>query len=322
LVPLQAASYNPRAIPNSALSSSKPQGKKVQVPMPTHKFFASSYLTSGEAVASAFDSKEDAQMIEKKVYTSRIIKAGALLSDTKMVLAHWDALKSTTENLDAFKRENIFGKASRSRASDVLAIFDRRYLRDEAVTKALVQLVRNRFPDEALNRILYFHSAQSDQLLHDVVTEVLWDFYNRGKTEVHANELQSVLTRWVREGKTAASWQAYTTLRVAQGVLATLRDFGILRGKANKHLAPVHLAIEAFAYIAFYLHQKQPSGERLIKHPEWRLFLLSTDEVERLFLEAHQLRLLEYYAAGPVIRIAFPSESLEEYGRVISERAV
>jgi hypothetical protein len=290
--------------------------------MPTHKIFASSYLTSGEAVASAVHSREDVQMTEKKVYTSRIIKAGALLPDTKMLLAHWNESKSATENLDVLKRENIFGKASRSRARDVLAIFDRRYLRDEAVTRSLVQLERNVFPDQALNQILYFHSAQSDQLLHDVVTEVLWDFYNRGKTEVRADELQSALTGWVSEGKTSGRWQRYTTLRVAQGLLATLRDFGILQGKATKRLAPVHLATEAFVYIAFYLHQRQPSGERLIKHPEWRLFLLSINEVERLFLEAHQLRLLEYYAAGPVIRVTFPAESLEDYARAISERAV
>jgi hypothetical protein len=299
-----------------------PLGKKVQLSMPTHRIFASSILSTGEAMASALESKEEVQMIETQVYTSRIIKAGALLSDTKTLLAHWNESRSVSENLDAFRRENIFGKASRSRTRDVLTIFDQRYLRDETVTRALAWLVKTRVPDEALNRILYFHSAVSDQLLHDVVTEVLWDFYNRGKTEVHADELQSALTRWVREGKTSGRWQTYTTLRVAQGVLATLRDFGILQGKVNKHLAPVHLAIEAFVYIAYYLHQRQPSGERLIAHPEWRLFLLSTNEVERLFMEAHQQRLLEYHAAGSVIRINFPSESLEDYARVISERAI
>ncbi|MDQ3666154.1 MAG: DUF1819 family protein [Acidobacteriota bacterium] len=83
--------------------------------MPTPKFFASSSLTSGEAVASALDSREDAQMTEKKVYTSRIIKAGALLSDTKTLLAQWNDSKTVTENLSAFENENIFGKSSRSR---------------------------------------------------------------------------------------------------------------------------------------------------------------------------------------------------------------
>src|SRR5687768_7045737 len=147
----------------------------MQLQTPTHGNFASSTLNLGETVLAAL--KRDVQMIETELYTSRIIKAGALLSDTKTLLAHWDDSKSVSENLDGFRRENVFGKTSRSRTKDVLTIFEQRYLREEGITKALVTLVRNQFSDEAFNRILYFHSARSDRLLHDVVTEILWDFY-------------------------------------------------------------------------------------------------------------------------------------------------
>ncbi len=288
------------------------------------EFFASSsILQYGEAVRPAQEKAEDSLMPRSsKTYSSRIIKAGALLPDTLTLFANWCESQSVTENLQRLQRENVFGKASRSRIKDILAIFRQRYLGDKATTKALSRVVENRLPKAALDRIFYFHSAQSDRLLHDVVTELLWEYYSRGKVEIHPNEIEAALTRWVREGKTSARWQAYTTRRVAQGLLATLRDFGVLQGKVNKRLAPMHLPIGAFAYIAFYLHQSQPSGERLIQHPEWRLFFLSTQGVERLFMEAHQRRLLEYHAAGPVIRISFPSESLEDYASVISERAI
>ena len=63
-----------------------------------------------------------------RIYRSKIIKAGALLADTKTLLAHWDETRSVSENLDRFRRENIFGKASRSRVEDILAIFRQRYL--------------------------------------------------------------------------------------------------------------------------------------------------------------------------------------------------
>jgi hypothetical protein len=71
-------------------------------------------------------------------YASKIIKAGALLSDTKTLLALWDRSASVAENLDRFQRENLFGKASRSRVEDILAIFRQRYLEDVAVLPALV----------------------------------------------------------------------------------------------------------------------------------------------------------------------------------------
>jgi hypothetical protein len=253
-----------------------------------------------------------------RIYCSKIIKAGALLADTKTLLAHWDETRSVSENLDRFRRENIFGKASRSRVEDILAIFRQRYLASEAVTKTLATLVKGPFPTEGLTRIFYFHAARADALLHDTVTEVLSPLHALGKTDVTIQDILTPLARWVTEGKTAGHWSEPTLVRVAQGLMATLRDFGVLQGAVHKRLAPMYLPVEAFAYVAFSLHQEQPSGERLLGHPEWRLFFLSPQAVERFFVEAHQHRLLEYHAAGSIIRVTFPAGSIEEYARALA----
>ncbi|MGH9823085.1 MAG: BrxA family protein, partial [Blastocatellia bacterium] len=164
--------------------------------------------------------------LKETLYSSRIIKAGALLADTTTLLDNWDESQSLSENLARLQRENIFGKASRSRIRDILRIFRQRYLQDGSITKTLVYLVKNRFPKPALDRILYFHSALADNSLHDTVTGVLAGFYFRGRTEIRVEDIQAALRTWVREGKTTARWSDYTTLRVARGLLATLRDFG------------------------------------------------------------------------------------------------
>jgi len=257
----------------------------------------------------------------RQLYASKIIKAGALLADTKMMLASWNRGLTPSQNLERFQQENIFGKASRVRIRDILAIFRQRYLTDVETTNALVKLSAGRLPAEALDRILYFHSAQSDPLLHDTVVEIIGEVRRLGRDEVATSDVEEGLKRWVEEGKTAGSWSGPTITRIAQGLLATLRDFGVLKGAVRKRLNPVYLPLEAFAYIAFYLHKKQASGERLINDSEWGLFFLDTDGVERLFLESHQRGLLEYHAAGPVIRVEFPARSIEEYTSVIIERA-
>ena len=70
-----------------------------------------------------------------------------------------------------------------------------------------------------------------------------------------------------------------------------------------------------------YLKQHQSSGVKLVEHPDWRLFFLSREGVERFLFEAHQQRLLEYHAAGSVVRLTFPAETLEDYAHVLTQRA-
>jgi hypothetical protein len=248
------------------------------------------------------------------VYTSKIIKAGALLRDTRALLEHWDPARDVEANLTRLRRENLFGKASRARVADVLAIFKQRYLRDPDVTRALVVLARERPAASVLDRLLYFHAAQADDLLHDVVVGAIASRRRGGRLEVGPTDLDEPLARM------GPGWSLPTRTRIAQGLLSTLRDFGVLQGAARKRLAPFFLPPEAFAYVAFCLGRGQPSGARLIEDPEWGLFFLERPQVERLFAEAHQLGLLEYHAAGPVVRLAFPAGSLEEYAHVIARR--
>lgn len=253
-------------------------------------------------------------------YTSRIIKAGALIGDTKTLLAQWDLDASVDENLSRVRHENIFGKASRSRVEDILGIFRHRYMSEPAVTKALVTLVRNKFSGAALERILFFHAAAADQLLHDVVTEVLAPMQEQGHAHVTVVDLNRALKKWVEEGKTTSRWSESTVEHAVRGLMSTLRDFGVLQGAVNKKIAPSYLPVEAFAYIMFYLKQHQPSGAKLIELPDWKLFFLNREAVERFLFEAHQRNLLEYHVAGSVTRLTFPAASLEEYANVLAER--
>jgi len=254
------------------------------------------------------------------LYSSQIIKAGALIGDTKTLLSHWDVDASAQENISRVLRDNVFGKASRSRVEDILAIFRKRYLREKSVTRALVTLVRGKFPSAALESLFYFHSARADQLLYDTVTEVLAPLKANGLIDINVRHLQRSLTRWVREGKTNGHWSEPTITRIAQGLLSTLRDFGVLQGRVNKKIAPTYFPVESFSYVAFYLKQHQPSGSLLIGLPDWKLFFLGKETVERFLFEAHQRELLEYHVAGSVTRLTFPVETLEEYANVLAQR--
>jgi len=256
-----------------------------------------------------------------KDYSTKIIKAGALLVDTRTMLSNWDFSVSQEDNLLRFQEENIFGKTSRSRVEDILRIFKQRYLRDKQVITSLVHFSSDNASGQILDPILYFLSAQSDDLLHDIVTEILFTFQAEGKMDVSVNELSTILSKWQVEGKMKADWSDATTKRVSEGLMATLRDFGILKGVQNKKIAPILLPTSSFAFIAYYLLKDKKVASDAIQDPEWRLFFLSSLAVERFFMEAHQLELLQYHAAGNIIRIEFPVESIEEYAQYVIERS-
>src|ERR1700733_2040562 len=262
----------------------------------------------------------EGRLISPAPYTSKIIKAGALIGDTKTLLSHWDVEASVDENINRMQRDNVFGKASRSRVEDILAIFRQRYLTEESVTKALVILIRRKFPSAALDRLLYFHSARADRLLHDAVTELFVPMQARGLVDINVQNFQHSLTKWVDEAKTTSPWSESTVAHAARGLLSALRDFGVLQGAVNKKIAPAHFPIESFAYVVFYLRQHQPSGAKLIELPDWKLFFLSREGVERFLFEAHQRDLLEYHVAGSVTRLTFPVQTLEEYANVLAQR--
>ena len=138
----------------------------------------------GSRGSSAFQDSSTRDRAADGCYTSRIIKAGALLPDTKTLLSHWDLSESVQPNLQRLQRENVFGKASRSRVEDIVGIFRQRYLKEASVTRALVALVKMRLPASALDRILYFHAAKADRLLHDVVTEIVGPMIARGISDI------------------------------------------------------------------------------------------------------------------------------------------
>src|ERR1700728_1601958 len=99
-------------------------------------------MSRGSSIVDRKQPSNERRLQSSAPYTSKIIQAGALLGDTKTLFSHWDVDASVDENINRVQRDNVFGKASRSRVVDILAIFRQRFLTEVSVTKALVTLVR------------------------------------------------------------------------------------------------------------------------------------------------------------------------------------
>jgi hypothetical protein len=61
--------------------------------------------------------------------SSKILKAGALLPDTKLLLLEWDEGLDVQSYLEKVRQDNLFGMAC-SRMEDILGVFKQHYLKD------------------------------------------------------------------------------------------------------------------------------------------------------------------------------------------------
>lgn len=108
-------------------------------------------------------------------------------------------------------------------------------------------------------------------------------------------------------------WTTTVATKVARGLLAALRDYGLLLGTHKKTLHNIPLPVPAFAIIARLRYDLGYRGAAGVTDEVWRLFLLSGLGVERFYAAAMSENLLEYQSAGKTVRITFPEMPLEEF---------
>jgi len=255
------------------------------------------------------------------IYNSRLQKGGALLEDMRLLVWRWQNAETNGQQTIVVA-ENVLGKHTRSRAADTLRYaFLPRFVngRPPQAWKIVRALEDHNLPVEVLRPVYYWITVRNERLLCNFVcTELL----HRSKSHIQSTNTDEVCN-WIAaqlmpRGKL---WSHTVTTKVAQGVLATLRDFGLLEGKVKKRIAPVYVPVESFAYIAFALHQEGASGPHLVQHYDWFLFLFAPLVIEHMFLEADRHGLLRFQAAGKIVRTDFPAHSLEEMADVVSTRA-
>jgi hypothetical protein len=245
-------------------------------------------------------------------FTTRLQKGGALLQDMRQMVCQWTDKVDGEEAHRATNR--ILHKSTRVRSADTfIRAFKPRFIAGNPPNAwKLARIIEDKHPPlEVVRPYYYWITARAEPLLHRFVTTELLERSKSHDREIRVNETASWISSTV--GEDGKSWTPTVRLKVARGMLAALRDFGILEGATRKRIAPQHLPLETFCLIAFCLHELGYEQRSLVRHPDWQLFLLSQTGVERLFLEADQNGWLDYQCVGEIYRIEFKSQNLDNY---------
>jgi len=251
------------------------------------------------------------------LYTTRLQKGGAMLVEMRQLVRRWNDGPLQPQR-DLIVRENVLSKSTRARTADVLRrSFLPRFV--EGPIPEAWKLVRPLEDAGAalpiLRPVYYWITAKAELMLGDFCREYLLTHQAIAYAGIGLPEV----LHWLH--KKNCHWSPTVSSKVARGLLAALRDFGILEGRAKKRLANISVPVSAFAYVAFCLHQMGAVARSLVSHEDWGLFLLQPSDVEHLFFVAHQHRLLEYHAAGSTVSIRFGVNSFTQYAQIVVERS-
>ena len=244
--------------------------------------------------------------------TSRIIKGGALLEESRRFIEAWDDDRSSDDNLQELRTRNLLGKRSRSRAEDTLAILRQRLVSDGQPTVAALRTLVVRA--NAFRDACYFEAARNDALLAHVAGSILYDLRDRGWAKVAVEDIDRMLLQ-APPAPIVTEWSDSTRTRVIHGVLSSLRDFGVLDGKAVKHIAAPQISFGGFVYVVGRLRAAGLSAPELLIHEAWRWWLLDARQVRGHLLEADREGLLRFSDAGSTVRIDWLVDGLEDMVR-------
>ncbi len=253
---------------------------------------------------------------ENSKITTRLQKGGALISDMRLLVGIWSDELSNKDPVAALAR--LLPKTTAARVKDTyVRAFRPRFIEGSPPNAwRLARVLEELKADlQVIRPFYYWITARAELPLYDFATDVVFSRSRSNLPEIRIEETASWLHHRVQ--KAGKSWTPLVTRKVSRGILAALRDFGILEGSVRKRIAVLTLSPQAAALIAFCLYEMKITGRDLIRYPDWRLFLLGETGVEHLFLECHQHGWLRFESAGNMFRVEFPDVSFKEYAHAV-----
>jgi len=238
-------------------------------------------------------------------FSTRLIRKGALLEDTHRVFLEWDIAKPFEENLNRARELNTPGADNQSWLKEVVATISSRW-RHEPQLPAIVLLAK-RASISVWRPCVLWHIGRVDELYYRFATEWLFDEYEAGAYRLRtADVLPFVEKITASRAAEKKGLSEYGLKRAGRDLLRMATDFGLLKGSAVREFNSYHLPEESFIYLLHVMYEVHGNARDVVQSPNWRLFLMSTADVERELFRLHQFRKLRYEVAGSLVDLTLP----------------
>lgn len=251
--------------------------------------------------------------------SSRLIRKGALIEETYVAFQHWDLAILFEENLRRLQDTNVIGARNERWLHEITSTISSRFKSDTSI-EPLVILAQGGFPLDKWKSCMLWHVGAVDELFYRFATEWLFDEFEKGTLFLRTDDVVPFVKRITdRRMAKGASLSDYGLLRAGRDLLRMASDFGLLTGNMSRRFANHHLDSDCFLYVAHALTTTNDNARQLVDSPDWRIFLMRAEDVERELLNLHQYRKVEYHVAGSLAQLKLPGTSWVEYARGLVE---
>lgn len=252
----------------------------------------------------------------RSAYSSRNSSKGALLAEAKILFSHLARNNCIGLARQAVIQDNIFAKKTYQTRKRCWEVLHSRYFpcnEGSEYVHPIIVLFRTRTSEMMQRGILYYHFVTSDLFSYDMTVELVYNMFRRGQTNIAPRDVHEFLDSKAKSHPEINNWSPQTLSSLVSHYLSAMRDFGILKGKVQKKIHRPTVEDDLFLYIVTYLRDCGKSPKAIISSDDFKLFLLSQQEVEAKLLEVQRMGRIRFRKSGHLVSLELPWRSLIEY---------
>ena len=254
-------------------------------------------------------------MTDGERYTSNLIKAQGIVSETYELLALWQPGMTGQELTSRVKDTGALSKTTHVRMEDVVMRgFGRRYLIGGSKPAMWLKELLDRGASRALLRqLMLIYTARANPIFQDFIRDVYWRMNLTAKREISTTDARDFIERATSSHKIEPGWSHHVSQRVARSLLSTLADFELTESakQGPRRLRLPVILPQTAVFLTYELHFSGISEDQIPKSPDWALFgLMPADVIALLEKTAAQGHLFLQYS-GAILRIEWRYPDME-----------
>lgn len=251
--------------------------------------------------------------LDLDTYVSRLSARTALYTELRLLLSGLEEPLTLVEYHQLVVQQNRLSRPSTSGREKLWTELKGRYLlsNDSHLFNAFWREWRLCQAEQEREMTAYVLFALNDRLVADLGTEWLYPYLRQAPAEVRVEDVLNFIDQATLAHPEVGGWSFETRTRVARHYMASIRDFGLTRGKLTKttirpalYGAPVRLIIRA-------LQLAQLSPFELLRARIFRLLAIDEGEVVGALSELNRAEALRFKMQGDVVEIDVERQKFE-----------